>query len=190
MYIVFDTETTGLPRDWKAPVSQVDNWPRVVQLGWACFDAAKQLVSETKLIVQPVGFTIPKDAARIHGITQERALEEGLPFDTVLAQFLPALNASNVVVAHNLDYDEKVMRAEFIRSKTENAFAGKRLVCTKTEATNYCQLPGKYGFKWPTLAELHLKLFAAGFEDAHDALGDVRATARCYFELMKRGVVK
>jgi DNA polymerase III subunit epsilon len=189
MYIIFDTETTGLPRDWKAPVSQVDNWPRLVQLGWMLFDANKALVSEANLIVLPQGFTIPLQASKIHGITQARALAEGLPMAEVLAQFQAALASAQVLIAHNLDYDEKVMGAEFIRAKLPNLFAGKQSYCTKTKATDFCQLPGKYGYKWPTLDELHRKLFDGGFEDAHNALGDVRATARCYFELQARGIV-
>lgn len=189
MYIIFDTETTGLPRDWKAPVSQVDNWPRLVQLGWMLFDANKQLVSEANLIVKPVGFTIPKEASRIHGITQDRALAEGLPVTTVIAQFQAAVAAAQVVIAHNLDYDEKVMGAEFIRAGVADILQPKQKYCTKTKATDFCQLPGKYGYKWPTLDELHRKLFLSGFEDAHNALGDVRATARCYFELIQRGIV-
>lgn len=189
MYIVFDTETTGLPKDWKAPISQVDNWPRLVQLGWMLFDARHEWVAEANLIVKPEGFTIPADAARIHGISQARALAEGLPLQDVLAQFLQALATAEVVVAHNLDYDEKVMGAEFIRARIRNPFEGKQMMCTKTAATAYCQLPGNYGYKWPTLGELHSKLFGTGFEDAHNALGDVRATARSFFELRKRGIV-
>ena len=189
MYIVFDTETTGLPKDWKAPVSQVDNWPRLVQLGWMLFNDQQELISEANLIIQPIGFTIPLQASKIHGISQARALEEGLPVQVVLGQFSADLDQADWMIAHNLDYDEKVMGAEFIRAKLPNLFQGKRKLCTKTAATDYCKLPGKYGYKWPTLDELYNKLFETGFEDAHNALGDVRATARCYFELKKRGIV-
>ena len=189
MYIVFDTETTGLPKDWKAPVTKVDNWPRLVQLGWMRFDAQHQLVSEANWIVRPDGFTIPVDASKIHGISQKRAMTEGLPVREVLDLFLGEVAASKFVIAHNLDYDEKVMGAEFIRAQVDSPFKGKKMVCTKTEATDFCQLPGKFGYKWPTLAELHKILFGHGFEDAHNALGDVRATARCFFELRQRGVL-
>ena len=93
MYIVFDTETTGLPKDWKAPVSQVDNWPRLVQLGWMRFDAANEVVEEANLIIYPDGFVIPKEASRIHGISQARALVDGLPVADVLTRFVQALEA-------------------------------------------------------------------------------------------------
>jgi DNA polymerase III subunit epsilon len=189
MYIVFDTETTGLPKDWKAPVSQVNNWPRLVQLGWMRFDANCNLIEESNLIVKPEGFTIPAEVAKIHGISHERAHAEGLPGSEVRSKFLGALSASAIVIAHNLDYDEKVMGAEFIRANHHSPFQGKKLICTKTETTNFCRLPGKYGFKWPTLGELHQHLFGHGFEGAHDALSDVRATARCFFELKQRGVL-
>lgn len=189
MYIVFDTETTGLPKDWKAPISQVDNWPRLVQLGWMLFNEQQELISEANLIIQPNGFTIPVQASKIHGISQAHALVHGLPIEVVLGQFSAALDQADWMIAHNLDYDEKVMGAEFIRLRLPDLFKGKQKLCTKTAATNYCQLPGKYGYKWPTLDELHQKLFGEGFEDAHNALGDVRATARSYFELKARKII-
>ena len=27
MYLIFDTETTGLPKNFKAPITDTDNWP-------------------------------------------------------------------------------------------------------------------------------------------------------------------
>ena len=57
-------------------------------------------------------------------------------------------------------------------------------------STNYCAIPGFYGnYKWPTLDELHRKLFNTGFEDAHDASVDINATAKCFWELKRRGVI-
>ncbi len=154
MYIVFDTETTGLPKDWKAPVSQVDNWPRLVQLGWMRFDAANEVVEEANLIIYPDGFVIPKEASRIHGISQARALVDGLPVADVLTRFVQALEASQFVIAHNLDYDEKVMGAEFIRAGVSNPFKGKNMLCTKTAATDYCQLAREVWFQMADLGRI------------------------------------
>jgi len=63
---------------------------------------------------------------------------------------------------------------------------------SKEEATAFCAIPGGRGgkFKWPTLTELYTKLFKKGFGDAHDAAYDVDATARCFFELCKLGVIQ
>lgn len=189
MYLFFDTETTGLPKDWRAPVSKLDNWPRVVQLGWMLFDAERKLLSEANLIVRPEGFKIPADAARLHGITQARALVEGVALSEAVTRFRKDATAARLVVAHNLDYDDKVLSAELLRLGETPLFSGKRKFCTKEGTTQFCAIPGNYGYKWPTLAELHGKLFGHGFEGAHDALADVRATARCFFELQARGVV-
>jgi DNA polymerase III epsilon subunit-like protein len=56
-------------------------------------------------------------------------------------------------------------------------------------STDFCRLPGRYGFKWPTLQELHGILFGEPMEGAHRALSDVRACARCYGELKRKGLV-
>ncbi len=59
MYLIFDTETTGLPRDYSAPITDFDNWPRLVQLAWQLHDHTGKLMSSGNYIVKPEGFTIP-----------------------------------------------------------------------------------------------------------------------------------
>src|SRR5665648_554880 len=68
-YLIFDTETTGLPTDWKSPISDLDNWPRLVQIAWTHCDTAGNILSESDYIVKPQGFIIPDDATKIHGIS-------------------------------------------------------------------------------------------------------------------------
>ena len=77
MYLIFDTETTGLPQNYKAPLTDFDNWPRLVQIAWQLHEPNGKLVAAKNLIVKPEGFTIPYNSAQIHGITTERALAEG-----------------------------------------------------------------------------------------------------------------
>ncbi|MCK4235534.1 MAG: 3'-5' exonuclease [Candidatus Krumholzibacteria bacterium] len=190
MYIFFDTETTGLPMDWSAPVSDLSNWPRLVQIAWIQFDRSGKQVSCSDRIVRPQGFSIPPDAARIHGITTERAMKEGVPLKKVLFEFSGAIEDSSMLVAHNMSFDEKVVGAEFLREDISNALFQKPRLCTKEASTEYCRLPGSYGYKWPTLAELYTILFQKGFEDSHSASGDVRACADCFFELKRLGVVE
>ena len=87
MYVFFDTETTGLPRNWKAPVTDLDNWPRLVQLAWLVFDKDGNELAFADHIVRPDGFTIPKDASDVHRITTERALAEGEALLSVMEKF-------------------------------------------------------------------------------------------------------
>lgn len=120
MYLFFDTETTGLPRNWKAPVTDTTNWPRMIQLAWIQYDNNGSLVASGNHIIRPGGFTIPADVARIHGITTERALSTGEPIKSVLNLFQSKILASNTLVAHNMSFDEKIVGADFIRSLRPN----------------------------------------------------------------------
>ena len=189
MYLFFDTETTGLPRSWKAPVSDLDNWPRLVQLAYLYYDANGNKISSGDLIVKPEGFTIPVDASRIHGITTERALKEGLSISSVLRNFNSLVEKSSFLVAHNMSFDEKVVGAEFLRNGMYNSIASKSKICTMERTTNFCGINGPYGYKWPKLSELHYKLFKTSFDDAHNAAVDITITAKCFWELKRLGKI-
>lgn len=189
MYIFFDTETTGLPKNWKAPVEDIENWPRLVQLAWIVYDTNKSFVHSEEHIVYPSGFQIPEAASNVHGITTQKAILEGENIDYVLDQFYNDLKNSSHIIAHNLNYDINVMGAELIRNNKANILPEKKGICTMLSSVDYCALPGRYGFKWPSLSELHIKLFNKDFENAHDAMSDISATADCFFELEQRSVI-
>lgn len=191
MYLIFDTETTGLPKNYNAPVSDLENWPRLVQLAWQLHDAKGKLISAQNFIVKPEGFTIPYNSQQIHGISTERALEEGHDLNTVLGHFSKDLAQAEVAVGHNIEFDLNIVGAEYLRTEQTNQLEAVASIDTKEVATDYCAIPGGRGgkFKWPTLTELHQKLFGEGFGDAHDAAYDVDATSRCFFGLIKERVV-
>jgi DNA polymerase III subunit epsilon len=189
MYLFFDTETTGLPRNWKAPVSDLSNWPRLVQLAWLHYDKDGNKIGGNNFIIKPEGFIIPSDASRIHGISHDRAISEGVGLEGVLNDFQNLISQSNYLVAHNMSFDEKIVGAEFLRKDMANSIVTKNRICTMKESTNYCKLDGPYGYKWPKLSELHYKLFGTGFEEAHNAAVDIGATAKCFWELKRRKII-
>lgn len=189
MIIFFDTETTGLPIDWKAPVTDLENWPRLVEIAWIITDESGKRIHEHHSIIKPNGFEIPRQASDVHGITTEIAIEEGVELSEVLNEFQELLSSNQeILVAHNMSFDEKIIHAEFLRNNLK--FPDCQKICTKDESTNFCKLPGPYGFKWPQLGELHRKLFGYDFNDAHSALIDTRVLVNCFFELIRRGIVK
>jgi len=190
MYLFFDTETTGIPRNYKAPITDLANWPRVVQLAFLLADARGVTLASHEFIIRPEGFVIPADAARVHGITTERALADGIPLAVALDQFVTTCQSAMVLVAHNMAFDSKILGAEFLRADRPNIIAGKKQLCTMEATTTFCALPGPYGYKWPTLTQLHTKLFAQPLTNAHAALADVQACAKCFFELRKRGIIR
>jgi len=194
MILFLDTETTGLPLNWSAPISRVNNWPRMVQLGCQLYDENGNLLEQRNLIVKPVGYTIPIGAVRIHGITTERAKAEGLPLAEVLEDFRLLLERSSLLVAHNINFDHAIVGAEYYRLINEDPLLDFPKFCTMTspEVIKHCALPAyspRGGYKWPKLEELHYKLFKQGISGAHDALVDIAATARCYWELKRLGVI-
>lgn len=189
MILFFDTETTGIPKNYKAAVTDLKNWPRMVQIAWLVTDENGIEISSAEYIIQPDGYTIPPDAAKIHGITTAIALERGVEITHALDLVAKDIATAKTLIAHNMAFDEKILGAEFLRAGYPNYLDGKPRRCTMQSTTDYCRLPGPYGFKWPTLNELHQKLFRESFIGAHQALVDVRACAKCFFELRKQKVM-
>lgn len=193
MYLIFDTETTGLPRNYNAPITDTDNWPRCIQIAWQLHDEMGRLVEHQDYLVKPEGFNIPYDAERIHGISTELATEQGIGFDEMLAKFNEVLNKAKFIVGQNVGFDVNIMGCEFHRFGVANRLAEMPVLDTCTEVTaQLLQLPGGRGgrFKLPTLTELHSYLFGVPFNEAHNATADVEATTRCFLELVKREVFK
>ncbi len=191
MYLIFDTETTGLPKRWDAPISDTDNWPRCVQIAWQLHDELGQLVDHQDYLIRPDGFDIPFSSEEVHGISTALAMAEGHPIQEVLAKFEEAIHQASRIAGHNVNFDLNIMGAEFHRVGIESPFIGKEILDSCTELTaELLQLPGGRGgrFKLPTLTELYTYLFNKGFDEAHNATADVEATARCIFELVRTGV--
>ena len=192
MFLIFDTETTGLPLRDNAPLTDLDNWPRLVQLAWQMHEHSGKLIGAKNYIIKPEGFIIPYSAEKVHGISTEKAMADGHDLKTVLNEFAADIATTTLLVGHNIEFDINVVASEFLRNGIESDFLNKKKLCTKLESTDYCAIPGGRGgkFKWPNLAELHFKLFQEGFTDAHNAAGDVEATSRCFLELVRLGVIK
>jgi DNA polymerase III epsilon subunit-like protein len=190
MYLFFDTETTGLPKSWKAPVTDLNNWPRLVQIAWIFYDKDGINIRSGNHIIKPEGFTIPADSSNIHGITTQRAEEEGIALQSALEDFQQNLSEATYLIAHNISFDEKIVGAEFLRKNITNDLSAKRKICTMESSTDFCAIDGPYGYKWPKLQELHHKLFGVGFTEAHNAAADIAATAACFWEMKKRGMIK
>lgn len=188
MYLIFDTETTGLPKRWDAPITDTGNWPRCVQIAWQLHDEMGKIIEHQDYLVQPDGYNIPYDAERIHGISTELAQANGFSLPQVLEKFNVALSKSKFIVGQNLKFDINIMGCEFHRLGIESPMSAMPVLDTCTEVTaSLLKLPGGRGgkFKLPTLTELHSFLFNKPFAEAHNATADVEATARCFFELIR-----
>lgn len=189
MYLFFDTETTGVPKNYKAPLTDLANWPRAVQIAWAIYDSNGTETGAVEHLIRPDGFTIPAEVTAIHGITTAQALEKGIALTQALSEFWAAVQTAQTLVGHNISFDENILGAEFLRCKMDNPIPSKPRICTMKASVNYCKLPGTSGYKNPKLGELYKILFQTHIEQAHTALADVRATARCFFQLKELGII-
>jgi DNA polymerase-3 subunit alpha len=189
MFLIFDTETTGLPKQWNAPITNTENWPRCVQIAWQLHDDMGRCLEHQDYLIRPDGFNVPYDAEKIHGISTELASEQGVSLLEVLELFNIALSKAKFVVGQNVSFDLNIMGCEFHRLNLVSNLNQLPVLDTCTEKTAMmCQIPGGRGgkFKLPTLTELHKFLFNKPFGEAHNATADVEATTRCFLELIRR----
>lgn len=106
-------------------------------------------------------------------------------------QIIRILNSADIVVGHNIEYDEEILGYELQRLARMGEYAPMKRICTMRSSTEYCKLQGRgFSYKPPKLSELHKFLFDEWFEGAHDAMVDVEATMRSFIELVKRDVIK
>jgi DNA polymerase-3 subunit epsilon len=188
--LFFDTETTGIPKNWKASYLDTNNWPRLVQIAWIVSDEFGNVITRNSFIIRPDNFIISKEASDIHRITTETAIRNGEDIRAVLELFNEAISQSEYIIAHNIDYDINIVACELFRLNVDSDIFEKQQICTMKQTTNYCAISGPYGYNWPKLSDLHYKLFNSSFSEAHDASVDIDITFKCFSELIKKQIIK
>jgi len=194
MIIIYDVETCGLYPKGSHYTTHFKDYPNIVSLAFmVCNEDGKELERYSE-IVSPTGYEIPEESTKIHGITTEKALFEGRPIKEVLKYFILAASKCERLVGHNIYFDTSIIKASFLRLGIApdliNPVLDKaKRTCTMQKSTKFCNLPGKYGNKWPKLEELYKILFNKEMENCHDAMADVIATKECYFELKRLKVL-
>ncbi|WP_185871982.1 DNA polymerase III subunit alpha [Blattabacterium cuenoti] len=190
MYLIVDTETTGLPVSYNIPITNTENWPRIVQFSWQIHDILGDLIEFKNFIIKPDNYDIPFNAFKIHGITNDKAEKYGVDLNFVLFEFIKDFEKSQCLIGHNLEFDQKIIECEFFRKKISFSFKKKKMLDTKVVSVSYCKLLGtRKKFKWPTLSELYQKLFEEKIPNLHNSANDVKATARCFLELLRIGII-
>lgn len=189
--LFIDTETTG-KLNFRAPLDHPGQ-PHLVQFAAITTDGDGEELSQYSGIVRmPVGIEIPAEASAIHGITTEHAEACGISPLTALNLLDDLATAAHTIIAHNVDFDCAVIGCSYARAGMKmNMYGGGLMTpahfCTMKATTPICKLPGNYGdYKWPKLPEAYRHFFGCDFDKAHDALADVRACKRIYFEILMR----
>lgn len=162
--LIFDTETTGLPRSRASAASGPNNWPHLVSISWIVLDTNTNTeLGRHSYIIKPDGWTIPQESVDIHGITTEQASLVGKPLFDVMGEFIA--ESCDAWVAHNFEFDFGViMNAVLWDLKMQFPYIPQKKFCSMNLTKNICKLPGKFGYKSPKLKELYycaFKLFPA-----------------------------
>ena len=194
--LFFDTETSGFIR--KALSSDDPEQAWCIQIG-ALLATEEESLDELNLLIKPVGRYMHPKAEEVHGISVEYAEENGLPEVEVAEKFGLLLRQADKIVCHNYDFDWKYVvhmmerNVDNLSDEARSAFyLDLPSQCTMKDkaVVKFCNLKNKANRpKWPKLIELHDILFDESFDGAHDAFADITATARCYFELVRLGVI-
>ena len=194
--IVFDTETTGLPTERNASIMDLHKWPHIVQLSYILFDTdSKQIITmRDDLIKIPLDVEITPGSEAIHHISRVMCEANGICISDAINYFNKALGLANVIVGHNISFDKRMLMVECMRTNIRQQFTvnglRKEEFCTMKKGTDICQLTktnanGTTYLKFPTLSELHLKLFEKNPEGVHNALVDVLVCLRCYIKIVQ-----
>ena len=185
MYLFFDCDVAGKPKDWKAEADNVFNWPRLVKLAYLMYNKKGELLIDEHVTIKPNGFVIEDEAA------QKEAMEVGVPIKEVIQKFAETIDQADHVIVHNYGLDGKVIGAEMHRANMPNHLALSDWYSLMVESTHFCKLPGKFGrYKWPTQVELYRVIFKSRYEDAGTAKEDVKATAYCFFKLLQANALE
>jgi DNA polymerase-3 subunit alpha len=188
--LVIDTETTGLPPLYYGkfldPITHCEKWGnkcRTVQIAWILYDDDDNIVKRESHIIKPNGYHIPEESTRIHGISQEKAEKEGIDIGFVLSMLKSDIIIADTIVAHNMEFDYKVILYEWLLEDKETIDIWKNThrVCTMKDF-----LKDK-NMKWPKLSDLYSSLFNKDLDKAHNALYDASACADIYFKLSRGG---
>lgn len=196
LIVVYDTETTGCVRgtDYTNP-----NMPFLASIAAVLYDdKAHRIVASINSMVQPDGWTMPEEAGKVNGLTNEVLQQLGVPAPALLPTCVALLFKADLRVAHNVDFDSKVIAAALWRHiiredseetahKTIEKWFALPSYCTMRESESIVKALNKRGqLKYPKLTEAYKFFFDRELDRAHSANADTVAALEIYLALKKQ----
>ena len=186
---VFDTETTWFINKKE---TNLDMQPRIVQFAWIMGTLENwefKLEKKVDILINPK-IAIPFWSSEVHHI-YDIDVKNAPYIEEVINEMVWYINEPDIIIWHNIEYDEQMVKLELKRLEKEYKYRPKQVMCTMKSTVDFCALRWNWErFKYPKLWELHKKLFDKYFIWAHDAMTDVEATLNCFVELVKLNVIK
>ena len=174
--VIFDTETTGLPKARNSPIHGPNNWPHLVSISWVVLDSdTNEIIKKRNYIIEPMNWLIPADSTKIHGITTEHAIQYGTDLYLAMDEFIN--EECDMLVAHNIEFDINVIvSAALWDLKIQFPPIVPKQICTMKLGRDLCMIPGMYGkYKYPKLKEFYYHVFKKTPDETqlHNSLYDV-----------------
>ncbi|UII19803.1 3'-5' exonuclease [Fulvivirga ligni] len=185
-YLLFiDTETSGIPKNMNYKVSATDQWPFILQVAWRIHNSKGELIKQENHYINEPDIIIEESSIKVHGIDYDLLKEKGQSRKEVVKLLANDLrHYKPLIVGHFIEFDSKMLQVAFTRVKLKNLLKDLPHFCTMRSTGDYVRIVNR---DYPALAELHEGLFKEKMVKVHDASVDAEATARCFFELYKRG---
>lgn len=188
MYLIFDCSSLNGYTNFKASFNDTDAWPRLLHLSWMLLGEDFKPLEDFDCIARIDGVEIDEKSMEKAHIDAEDVRKKSTPIAEILDKFAATADKATYLFAHNLNYNENIIGAEFVRAKKSIRFFSKKRHCLMEEGTYYCKIPSRgSGYKYPSLAELHAACFGQAYKPAGNARADVIAAARCFIKMMKTG---
>jgi DNA polymerase III subunit epsilon len=187
---VFDTETTWFINKKDTRLS---SQPSIIQFAGILWEINEEKefkeIEKINILIHPKR-SIPYESSQVHHI-YDIDVQDAPPIENVIDIILHYINTPDMIIGHNIEYDEDMLKVELKRLGREHDYKPKQKYCTMKNMVDFCQIKGNgERFKYPKLGELHKCIFWEYFIGAHDAIVDVEATLRCFLDLHQKDIIK
>lgn len=188
MYLVYDVTPTEKPKNYKAPFSEVNSWPRMMHVSWILLGQDMKPIEDFDCVVIPEGYNATKKIDNYGKLDDGERDRKATSLDDVLKQFAQTVEKAKYLISHNANMNACVLAAEYMRKGEHPNLFTLEHICLMQEATWYCKIPNnRGGYKWPSLTELYAILFKQRYTPAGNARADVIAATRSFLMLHKIG---
>ncbi len=188
MYLIFDCSGMAGNTNFKANFTETEAWPRLLHISWILLGEDFKPLEDYDCITLIENVSIDEKSMTKANVDAEDVKKKHTPLAEVLDKFSATAEKAQYVFAHNLNYNENILGAEYVRLKKSINLFSKKRHCLMEEGTYYCKIPSRGGgYKYPTLPELHATCFGQTYGPAGNARADVIAAARCFIKMMKTG---
>ena len=188
MYLIFDCSGLATYTNFKANFNDTDSWPRLLHISWIFLDEHLKPVEDFDYIVEEASQSLDGKSKEKSHVDEDDIQKKKLKLADILDAFSASAEKTTFIFAHNLNYNENILGAEYVRLRKPINMFSKHRHCLMEEGTYYCKIPSKGGgYKFPTLPELHATCFGQSYGPSGNARADVIAAARCFIKLKKTG---